>query len=1022
MKEKRNVKDIKDSIIRFFTSKKTRKRASIGYQVMWNLTLLFMIVLLLGGALAGGIGVGYFASLVKDEPLRSYESMKKDIYNYEEISNLYFDDNVYLGKLRSDLEREEVKLEDVSQYLIDAIIATEDEYFYEHDGIVPKAILRAIFQEVTNASTQTGGSTLTQQLIKNQILTNEVSFERKAKEILLALRVEKFFEKDEILEAYLNVSTFGRNSSGRNIAGVQSAAKGIFGVPAKELNLPQAAFIAGLPQSPFRYTPFTNQGIQKENLDPGLNRMKTVLQRMLDNGSITQKQFDEAMAYDITKDFIPPGKSSVQQFPFLTMEIEKRATEVLAQVLAERDGYSKEDLEKSDDLRAEYKILAERDLRQNGYDIHTTINKDIYVAMQKAKDEFTLYGSPVKVEEEDPETGEIRIVEKPVEVGAVLIENKTGKIISFVGGRDFSVSQTNHAFNAKRPNGSTMKPLLVYAPAMELGSLQPGSVLPDVPLKLNPQSSNPWPQNYSKGHSGIVSTRYALTKSYNIPAVKAYVDILGKRPAEYLVKMGFTSLDEKDFETRSAALGGLTHGVSVEENTNAFATFGNGGTFVDAYMIDKIVDKNGQVVYQHKGEPVDVFSPQTAYLTIDMMRDVINQGTATSLNGRLKFRSDWAGKTGTTQDLKDSWFVATNPNVTFGAWIGYDKPAMLQTSYKGFSYGVRNIYIWADLMNAAYDVNPELVDPAENFKMPGGIVRRSYCAVSGLLPSEACTKAGLVETDLFNAKYVPTEVDNSLIEGKYVEIGDKKYLALDSTPDEFAKSGLILDPDYVEKVLGIKDVDRSKLIPKKERWENILLPDDRMTDNGKVPAPLNAKTSSTGISWTKHPENDVIGYRVYKDGKKVASVGANEEFSYKGKDGQYYVTAVDIAGQESPPSNMVNIGDVPIDDEPVDTPPITKPGDDDDNPPGGNGSGGNNKPGDDNNGDGNGSGGDSDSDGATGSDDDEPDGNDGNDEDPDSNGDNPDGNGGDSGSNGDDSSGNGDNSGDKRPPGRKEQP
>src|SRR5690606_12040012 len=151
--------------------------------------------------LAFGMGAGYFVSLVKDEPLRSYESMKKDIYNYEEISTLYFANNVYLCKLRSDLEREEVKLEDVFQYLIDAVIAVEDENFYDHNGVVPKAILRALFQEITNAETQTGGSTLTQQLVKNQILSSEVSFERKAKEILLALRLEKFFEKDEILEA-----------------------------------------------------------------------------------------------------------------------------------------------------------------------------------------------------------------------------------------------------------------------------------------------------------------------------------------------------------------------------------------------------------------------------------------------------------------------------------------------------------------------------------------------------------------------------------------------------------------------------------------------------------------------------------------------------------------------------------------------------------------------------------------------------------------------------------------------------
>lgn len=923
--KKINLTDIKNSLFRFFKSEKTRKRASIIYGVVWNLTLLFFIVLLLGGGLAFGIGAGYFASLVKDEQLRSYDEMKKDIYNYEEISNVYFANGVYLGKLRSDLEREEVKLEDVSPYLIDAVIATEDEYFYEHNGVVPKAILRAIFQEVTNSQTQTGGSTLTQQLIKNQILSSEVSFERKAKEILLALRVEKFFEKDEILEAYLNVATFGRNSSGRNIAGVQSAAKGIFGVSAKELNLPQAAFIAGLPQSPFRYTPFTNQGTRKENIDYGLNRMKTVLQRMFENGKITKDQYEEALAYDITKDFIPPGKTTVQEYPFLTMEIEKRATEALAQVLAEKDGYTKEDLAKNDNLRAEYRQLAERDLRQNGYEIHTTIHKDIYDAMQKAKDQYNLYGDMIEDEEIDPETGEKRIVKKPVEVGAVLIENKTGRILSFVGGRDFSISQLNHAFSARRSNGSTMKPILVYAPAMEMGLLQPGSVLPDIPLKLNPQKDEPWPKNYGGSHSGLVSVRYAITKSYNIPAVKAYTDILDKRPAEYLVKMGFTSLHDEDFVNRSTAIGGLYYGVTVEENTNAFAALANGGTFVDAYMIEKIIDKNGKVVYQHKSEPVEVFSPQTAYLTLDIMRDVISEGTASSLNNRLKFRADWAGKTGTSQTYRDSWFVASNPNVTFGVWNGYDNNKPLQQTYKGYSYGVRNIYLWADLMNAAYDVNPELIAPQETFKMPGGIVRRSYCVVSGLLPSDTCRRAGLVETDLFKATYVPTEVDNNLIEGKYVEIGDKKYLALDSTPDDFAKSGLILAPDYAERVLGItdKDADLSELIPKKERWENVLLADDKITENGKAPSPLKIEASGLKITWKEHPHDDIIGYRVYKYGIKVASIPAGKELSYTGDNGPYFVTAVDIAGKESPPSNILMIGHDPGMEEPA--LPIDKP-------------------------------------------------------------------------------------------------
>src|SRR3954469_8662901 len=270
------------SIIDLITHKKTVKGARITYQVVWNLILLVLTVVILGGSFATGVGAGYFASLVKDEPVRSYNSMKKDIYNYTETSDLYFANNVYLGRLRTDLVREEVKLDQVSKDLTNAVVATEDQYFYQHNGVVPKAVFRALFQEVTNSAVQSGGSTLTQQLIKNQILTNEVSFQRKANEILLALRLEKFFDKKEILEAYLNVATLGRNSSGRNIAGVQSAAQGIFGTNAKDLTLPQAAFIAGLPQSPFGYTPFTNDGTIKdpENLEPGLSRMKTVLKRM----------------------------------------------------------------------------------------------------------------------------------------------------------------------------------------------------------------------------------------------------------------------------------------------------------------------------------------------------------------------------------------------------------------------------------------------------------------------------------------------------------------------------------------------------------------------------------------------------------------------------------------------------------------------------------------------------------------------------------------------------------------------
>src|SRR5699024_241186 len=285
---------------------KRQRSSRITYDVVWNIVLPFLILSFIGMFFALGVGAGYFASLVKDEDVRSYESMEKDIYNYEETSKMYFDNEEYIADIRSDIHREKVSLDDISETLIQAVIATEDENFNEHNGVVPKAIVRAMLQEVTNADRKTGGSTLTQQLIKNQVLTNEVSFERKAKEILLAMRIEHFFSKDEILEAYLNIIPYGRKSTGENIAGIQTAATGVFGIDAKDLNLPQAAFLAGLPQSPSVYTPYVSGGGLKEDedLEHGKKRMQSVLNRMYQAKYISEGEYEEALAYDIKDDFI----------------------------------------------------------------------------------------------------------------------------------------------------------------------------------------------------------------------------------------------------------------------------------------------------------------------------------------------------------------------------------------------------------------------------------------------------------------------------------------------------------------------------------------------------------------------------------------------------------------------------------------------------------------------------------------------------------------------------------------------
>jgi penicillin-binding protein 1B len=885
-----------------FSLEKAWRYFFITYEVVWNLFLIFFILILCLICFAVGLGAGYFASLVKDMPIPSYKEMKRDIYDYEETSHIYFANNVYLGNFRSDLEREEVKLQDVSPYVIKAITATEDEYFYEHHGVVPKAIIRALFQEATNSPLQTGGSTLTQQLVKNQILTNEVSFERKAKEILLALRLEKFFSKNEILEAYLNVVPFGRNASGRNIAGIQAAAQGVFGVDAKDLNLAQAAFLAGLPQSPFVYTPFTSDGNVKKDLSPALHRMKTVLNRMKQAGYISEKQYQEALQYDVAKHFAPPKPSPFEKYPWLTMEIEKRAKEVLAEVLAKKDGYTKEQLLQNASLHERYVAKAEKQLRQNGYNIYTTIDKTIYDRMQKVVADYRYYGDDKIQYVKDKETGKMVVKREPVEVGAILIENSTGKIISFVGGRDYKREQLNHATQAYRSNGSTMKPLLVYAPAMEMGIVQPGSVIPDMPLRVNGYT----PKNADGKTHGLVSARRALQYSYNIPAIRTYMKIMNQHPVEYLHKMGITSVAKTEENHIALAIGGTSTGVTVEENVNAYVTFANYGTFVDAYLIEKIVSNDGQVIYEHQSDPVPVFSPQTSYLMIDMMRDVIRGGTASSLRSYLKFQADWAGKTGTSENQQDSWFVATNPNVTFGVWMGYDTPAPLQSTYRGLSYSKRTQLLWAQLMNSAYDVNPQLIAPNNRFNMPGGIVRRAYCTVSGLTPSNACQKAGLVSYDLYNTKFTPKQgKEQYLIEGRFVEVNGKRYAALDTTPSEFVSSGVILN----REVLKRWGMNRSSA----SEWNGMLFVNE-LKENGKIPAPPAIHLANgTTITWQPHSEHDVIGYRVYRTGQggtppQVAAVvkaGKTLSFAKLQPGATYYVTAVDISGKESAPSNTV---------------------------------------------------------------------------------------------------------------------
>ncbi len=387
--------------------------------------------------------------------------------------------------------------------------------------------------------------------------------------------------------------------------------------------------------------------------------------------------------------------------------------------------------------------------------------------------------------------------------------------------------------------------------------------------------------------------------------------------------MGITTIGENEYANLSLGIGGLTEGVTVEENVNAFATFGNQGKFVDAHIIERITDQEGNVIFEYEPDPVDVFSPQTAYLTLDVMRDVLDRGTATYLQSQLKYNHvDWAGKTGTSDDYKDAWFVGVNPNVSMGVWIGYREGKNIQCPSCSLSYSQRNQTLWAELINAASDINPELVAPEKSFERPDGIVSRSYCAISGKLPSELCQEAGLVKTDIFNAKYVPTEKDDSLIRGSYVMVDGKAVIAGDNTPDEFIEGdGITFNPEFLEQKGFDRLGDLSSLFPRTNRdaWEKIGLPQSDISnqtieDDGERPsAPGSVSASGSKLSWNASGSSDVVGYRIYRAGNPDGSfslIGSTTgtSFTFSEKKGVYRVKAVDYFGLESRASKQAVVG------------------------------------------------------------------------------------------------------------------
>ncbi len=717
------------------------------------LLLVIVSFLIIGGALAAGIGAGYFAYLVEDTKTPTKKEMQKTLGEYSETSKLVYADNSNISTIRSDLMRTAVKSDKISKLLKQAIIDTEDEYFNEHNGVVPKSVVRALLSEATGFGGGGGGSTLTQQLVKQQVLTNETTFKRKANEILLAMEVEKYFSKDEIVTMYLNVSPFGRNNRGQNIAGVQEAAKGIFGKNADEVNLAQAAFIAGLPQSPIIYSPYDNTGQIKENLSAGLKRKDFVLFSMYRNHSITKKEYEEAKKYDLTKDFLPRQERDNNDHGYLYYTVLGEAQELMADKLRKDDKISDKEYQK-EKVKADYLEKASTELVSGGYTVKSTIDKTIYDAMQAAVAEYGY-----KLDGENTGT---------VQVGNILMDNHTGRILGFVGGRDFNDTQLNHAFNIARPAGSSIKPLLVYGPAIDQGLIGTETKLSDFETtwQKGEDEGKPIINATNTGSNTFQSVREALVQSSNIPATHVYRDFqekVGEKAAydEYLKKMNFTASD--DWFVESAPLG--PNNVTPLNQANGFQTLANGGVYQAGYMIESITDNAGNIIYQHKENPVQVYSKQTASIMNDLMRGIMDAGYTTqfkndvsNLNWYLG-QGDWVGKTGSSDEYRDSWLIVSTPSITISSWSGVENNSIKNDR----NASLRTADYMAYLVNRIYMANPDVFGLDQRFQLAEGVKSYEVAKVTGELPGKVTVnkKEQTVPLETVTSLYAKGEPANS---------------------------------------------------------------------------------------------------------------------------------------------------------------------------------------------------------------------------------------------------------------------
>ncbi len=672
----------------FIKSKKTKPLSG-------PITKLIIISCFFGLFIIAGIGVGVIVSFMTHlpnlDPVLKYEGMDA----WKLPTKLYSLNDELIAEFAEE-KRELVELAEIPQALKDAVIAVEDNHFYKHKGVDILGILRAFVANIRSKKISQGGSTITQQLAKNIFLTQERTYRRKIQEILIAILIERKLTKDEILERYFNKIYYGHGNYG-----VQTASLYYFDKSVKELTLAEMAMLAGIPSSPSRYSPITYP-------QRAIERQSFVLKRMEEEGFITHEQRIEAkkafaiQIKEISKKKFAKIKTTINKAPYFT--------EYVRQILEQDYGSNA--------------------LYTAGLNVFTTLDLEMQNAATLALENGLNNLNQLK------KKGEPRIE------GALLaIDPRTGYIKAMVGGSGFTqINQLNRAIYAKRQPGSAFKPF-IYTTAIDQG-FTPMTILDDSPKTYTGANGAVWePSNYEDKFCGNVTLRTALERSLNLATIKLLEQVGVRRVIECAHRMGINSRLQSDL---SLALG--TADVTPLEMTIAFGVFANQGIKVESIPIKCIKDNNQNLLEERTAREERVISPQTAYILTNLMEGVVRRGTARAAVGN-RINRVVAGKTGTTNDYVDAWFIGFTPELVATVWIGYDKGR--KTLGYGQAGGIVAAPIWADFIEK---ILPLL--ESTDFAVPTGVTFSIIDSTTGLLATKYCP---YTKCEVFVENNSPTE-------------------------------------------------------------------------------------------------------------------------------------------------------------------------------------------------------------------------------------------------------------------------